>query len=68
MECPDSTYAADPALVFARAKGETVWDVEGRRYRDFCAGFGVLALGHNPDCFHDVWQDLLSPEPRNATK
>ena len=47
-ECRDSTYqAASPALVFARAKGSRIWDVEGREYIDLCAGFGVTALGHN---------------------
>lgn len=48
VECPDATYPArDPALVFARALGSKLWDAEGREYIDLCAGFGVLALGHN---------------------
>lgn len=47
-ECRDSTYTgAEPALVFARALGSTVYDADGRSYIDLCAGFGVLALGHN---------------------
>ena len=47
-ECRDSTYQdAEPALVFAKAQGSTIWDAEGRAYIDFCAGFGVAALGHN---------------------
>ncbi len=52
VECPDATYPArDPALVFERAKGSEIWDAEGRRYIDLCAGFGVLALGHNHGTF-----------------
>lgn len=48
VECRDSTYlAADPALVFKRAKGSKIWDAEGREFIDLCAGFGVTALGHN---------------------
>lgn len=48
VECRDSSYGAqDPALVFARAQGSTVFDVAGNEYIDLCAGFGVMALGHN---------------------
>lgn len=36
------------APIFAeRASGSHVWDVEGRRYLDFCAGIGVVNVGHN---------------------
>lgn len=52
VECPDATSPSRaPALIFARAKGSEIWDVEGRRYTDLCAGFGVLALGHNHETF-----------------
>jgi len=54
IECPDATYpAADPALVLDRGAGSLVYDVEGRAYIDLCAGFGALALGHNPQA-HQV--------------
>lgn len=33
-------------LVYARGLGGNVWDVEGNRYVDLCAGFGALLLGH----------------------
>lgn len=47
-ECRDSTYQTpDSPLVFQKAKGSKIWDVEGREYIDLCAGFGVTALGHN---------------------
>ncbi len=36
-------------IVWQRAKGVHVWDVEGRKYLDFTAAFGVAAAGHgNP--------------------
>jgi len=31
-----------------KAKGARVWDVDGNEYLDFCMGYGVLLLGHNP--------------------
>lgn len=49
LECPDSTYPArNPALVMARALGSVIEDMDQRQYIDLVAGFGVLALGHNP--------------------
>ncbi len=39
------TYKRWP-LVISRAVGPYVWDEAGRRYLDFGAGIGVLALGH----------------------
>ncbi len=36
-------------IVWARAQGVTVWDVENRQYLDLTAAFGVAAAGHaNP--------------------
>ena len=36
-------------IVWERAKGCAVWDVEGKRYLDLTAAFGVAAAGHaNP--------------------
>lgn len=36
-------------IVWARAKGVTVWDIEGRQFLDLTAAFGVAAAGHaNP--------------------
>jgi 4-aminobutyrate aminotransferase-like enzyme len=40
---------ADPApVVYARAEGVNVHDVDGNRYVDLAAGFGALLLGHRP--------------------
>lgn len=58
VECPDATYPArSPALVFERAVGSEIWDADGRRYIDLCAGFGVLALGHNHPSFLEVMRN-----------
>jgi glutamate-1-semialdehyde 2,1-aminomutase len=37
----------DPNIVFARAKGQHLWDVEGSRYIDYHAAFSAHFLGHN---------------------
>lgn len=59
-ETRDASYLkAAPPLVFARAQGSTVWDVEGRPYIDMCAGFGVLALGHNSAVQKEVFRRTL---------
>lgn len=36
-----------PELVFTRAAGAHMWDVEGRRYVDYHAAFAPFFLGHN---------------------
>lgn len=35
----------DP-IVWEKAQGENVWDVDGNRFVDLCAGFGVASVGH----------------------
>ena len=40
-----ATYGT-PALVLAKGKNATVWDMEGRSYIDFLAGIAVNSLGH----------------------
>ena len=37
-------------IVYARAHGANVVDVDENRYVDFAAGFGALVLGHRPAC------------------
>jgi 4-aminobutyrate aminotransferase-like enzyme len=51
-ESPNVTFI-DPEggwpIVWERARGMYVWDVEGKRYLDLTAAFGVAAAGHaNP--------------------
>lgn len=36
-------------IVYARARGSNVVDVDGNRYVDLTAGFGALILGHAPN-------------------
>lgn len=48
-ECPDSTFTGfTPPLVFDRGMGSLVRSASGDLFIDLCAGFGVLAFGHNP--------------------
>ncbi len=35
-------------IVLASGKGSNLFDVDGNRYVDLCAGFGALLLGHGP--------------------
>lgn len=63
VECRDSSYRTpmDP-LVFARAQGSTVWDAENKAYIDLCAGFGVVALGHNSEVLKRVFAASIGDE------
>lgn len=38
-----------PPVYFQSAEGPYLYDVEGKRYIDFCLGFGPHVLGHSPD-------------------
>jgi len=38
--------APDAPIFWERARGANVWDVDGNRYVDLGAGFGVAAVGH----------------------
>jgi len=41
---------AEPNICFAKGLGSRVWDIEGREYIDYQAGFAAAFLGHNdPD-------------------
>ncbi len=60
VECRDSTYAAkDPCLVMSKGRGSLVYDADGNELIDLCAGFGALALGHNPEAHAAVYQRRL---------
>jgi glutamate-1-semialdehyde 2,1-aminomutase len=39
--------AIDPAIAFVRGQGAHLWDIDGKRYVDFHAGFAPYLLGHN---------------------
>ena len=51
VECRNVTaLAPDPPIFWERAFGANVWDVDGNRFVDLGAGFGVANAGHaHPD-------------------
>jgi 4-aminobutyrate aminotransferase/(S)-3-amino-2-methylpropionate transaminase len=65
IECADATaaFTTGAPLVLSKAKGCFVWDVEGTRYVDLCAGFGALALGHNPPEVASIFERFLGNNP-----
>lgn len=63
-ECRDSTYRPTQSpVVFARAKGSRIWDVEGKEYIDLCAGFGALPLGHASEALLAVTREFQADKP-----
>jgi 4-aminobutyrate aminotransferase-like enzyme len=49
VESPDVTYQGERfPIVMERGRGMVVIDLDGNRYLDFTACFGVVALGHRP--------------------
>ncbi len=36
-------------LIVKEGKGDTIWDVDGHSYIDFCQAWGSLILGHSPE-------------------
>ncbi|MEM9558268.1 MAG: aspartate aminotransferase family protein [Acidobacteriota bacterium] len=42
----NTLYGGAPNIVWAEARGANVLDVDGNRYVDLTAGFGVAAVGH----------------------
>jgi len=42
----NTVYGGTPGLLWAEALGANVLDVDGNRYLDLTAGFGVAAVGH----------------------
>ena len=48
VECRNVTCALpEPPIFWERASGCNVWDADGNRYVDLCAGFGVANVGHS---------------------
>jgi diaminobutyrate-2-oxoglutarate transaminase len=54
------TYPRRLPVAIAEASGSYITDVDGRRYIDFLAGAGVLALGHNHPELITAVRDQLS--------
>ncbi|QSR89025.1 aspartate aminotransferase family protein [Methylacidiphilum caldifontis] len=48
-ECRNITsISAQSPIFLSKSKGIYFWDVDGNKYLDLTAGFGVAALGHRP--------------------
>lgn len=47
LESPDATMPDEKPFILERGEGSYVWDLDGKKYIDLCAGFGSLTLGHN---------------------
>lgn len=45
INSPVRYFAPYPFFV-TRAEGSSMWDADGKRYLDFCNGYGALLLGH----------------------
>ena len=46
----NTLFGDRPSLVWERAEGSLVWDLDGNRFLDFTSGFGAAAIGHrHPD-------------------
>jgi 4-aminobutyrate aminotransferase-like enzyme len=46
VESRNVTCTSPPPIFWQRARGANVWDVDGNRYVDLTAGFGVANAGH----------------------
>ncbi|MFT7185065.1 MAG: diaminobutyrate-2-oxoglutarate transaminase [Pseudohongiellaceae bacterium] len=54
IESEVQSYARSFPCIFNRAKGEFMWDEDGKKYLDFLAGAGTLNYGHNNDLFKEA--------------
>jgi diaminobutyrate-2-oxoglutarate transaminase len=54
------SYCRNFPVVFERASGHHLWDVDGRRYVDLLSGAGALNYGHNPPAIVDRVVDYLT--------
>lgn len=61
LESNIRSYCRSFPASFAKAKGSTLTDTQGRDYLDFFAGAGALNLGHNPPALRDaIIQHLMN--------
>jgi glutamate-1-semialdehyde 2,1-aminomutase len=54
-----SNRIIDPPLMFAKADGAYLWDVDGKRYTDYHAAFAPYLLGHNFRPVNEAVIDVL---------
>ncbi len=51
--------AVDPPIVFEKAEGAWMWDVEGNKYLDYHAAFGPYVLGHGDASVNDAVRKVI---------
>lgn len=51
--------AVDPPIVFHKAEGAWMWDVDGNQYLDYHAAFGPYILGHGDAYVNDAVRRVL---------
>src|SRR4051794_14352152 len=61
-QVPKVLHAIGFDRVFVRAEGAHYWDVEGNRYLDFLAGFGVAGVGRNHPTVRQALHDMLDTD------
>lgn len=54
--------------VYAKAKGQYLWDKDGQRYLDMLSGFGVFAIGRNHPGVAQVIRDVLDLDLPNMVQ
>jgi acetylornithine/succinyldiaminopimelate/putrescine aminotransferase len=54
--------------VYARAKGQYLWDKEGNRYLDMLSGFGVYSIGRNHPVVAQAIRDVLDLDLPNMVQ
>jgi ornithine--oxo-acid transaminase len=61
-QTPKVLHAIGFDRVYTRAEGAYIYDVDGNRYTDFLAGFGVFAAGRNHPVIRKALHDVLDAE------
>jgi acetylornithine/succinyldiaminopimelate/putrescine aminotransferase len=54
--------------VYAKAKGQYLWDQQGNRYLDMLSGFGVFSIGRNHPGVAQVIRDVLDLDLPNMVQ
>ncbi|MDO8860725.1 diaminobutyrate--2-oxoglutarate transaminase [Haliea sp. E1-2-M8] len=62
IESEVQSYARSFPRVFNRAKGEFLYDDEGKEYLDFLAGAGTLNYGHNNPVFKEKLLEYIEAD------
>lgn len=62
LESEVRSYCRNWPVVFDRASGSRMWDVDGKEYVDFFAGAGALNYGHNHPDLRAPLLDYLSSD------